>query len=472
MPPERLTRRQFLRLGALTVGTAALAGCAPRPQAAPAQAPTKAPAPTAEVVPTTAPAAPPATTLQYWCAWSGTYVESVWPELKKTPEYAKLLGNNQVEVKGGVTSEALLTAVAGGTPPDIASNLPYLDFMARGVLAPLDNFVTQSTEIKKENFLPMFWKDGAYKGVQYGIPANDGFLRYGLNYNATMVEEAGLDPDKPPVTWTDTLEWHRKLTKFDSAGNLKQIGLDPYDAMGGSIHTANGFMPVASWNWTWFDEATGKFDLDNEKMAEAFDVLGEFIRIVGPDKMAGMRQVEGQGIWGGSYNSQVQAMIIDGYWRPGMTSIQKPEVGKHNRTSWLPVPDGRSGAKPQGTGGHYCVLFKDSKTQADAFKVAEFLNTKVSYDTIFKAVGWLPGTTTYHQSLDASAYPGLKFYIDSSSEATEWSSPARCEITAYIDTQFAELREKVFRNQMTAKDAAAEMQRRAEAEYKAGGFVS
>lgn len=54
-------------------------------------------------------------------------------------------------------------------------------------------------------------------------------MRRGLGYNARMVEEAGLDPDNPPVTWAETFAWHEALTKFDDAGNLIQIGLDPYD---------------------------------------------------------------------------------------------------------------------------------------------------------------------------------------------------------------------------------------------------
>jgi hypothetical protein len=57
-------------------------------------------------------------------------------------------------------------------------------------------------------------------------------------------------------------------------------------------------------------------------------------------------------MWGGSYNAEVQAMIIDGYWRPGGTMINKPEVGEVNRTVWAPVPDSRKGTKVQGFGGH------------------------------------------------------------------------------------------------------------------------
>ena len=52
---------------------------------------------------------------------------------------------------------------------------------------------------------------------------------------------------------------------------------------------------------------------------------------MGADNLQGVRSVEGQGTWGGSYNAEVQAMIIEGYWHPGETAKEKPEVAKLNR---------------------------------------------------------------------------------------------------------------------------------------------
>jgi multiple sugar transport system substrate-binding protein len=367
-----------------------------------------------------------------------------------------------------------MTAVAGGTPPDAVAhpNGQYLDYYARGVLLPLDELVAASNIIKKEDFLEGSWNNGFYQGVQYGVPANEGFLRYGLNYNTKLVEEAGLDPDNPPQTWSECLEWHKKLTQFDDAGNLVRIGLDPYDAMGGSLQFDNGFYASLSWGWNWFDEEKGTFDLNNEKMAEAFEVMGEFYKIAGPDNMAGMRQVEGQGTWGGSFNTEVQAMIIEGYWHPGETTFEKPEVAEFNRASWAPVPDSRKGTKVQGYGGHYILLFKEAPHATEAFKIAEVLNTTPACDLIFNVVGWLPALKPYLASVDPKKYNGLDFYMSSINEATAWHTPARCPITGFVQTQYTELRESVYREQMSGAEAAAEWQRRCEEEWKAAGFGS
>src|SRR5690606_29751239 len=283
-------------------------------------------------------------------------------------------------------------------------------------------------------------------------PANEGFLRYGLNYNAQMVEEAGLDPDSPPETWSECLEWHKALTKFDDAGNMLQIGLDPYDAMGGQLAIQDGFFATVSWGWKWFDPETGQFDLDNEMMAQSFEVMGEFIKLVGPDNMAGMRQVEGQGGWGPSFNAGVQAMIIEGYWHPGETQIQKPEVAQYNRATWAPVPDERRGVKVQATGGHYVIIYQEAKRKEEMFKIAEFLNTDTAMNIIFENTGWLPGQPAFVETIDPSAYPGLDFYFRSVDEATEWSTPARCPITQFASQQYQQLREAHFREEMTAAE--------------------
>ena len=304
----------------------------------------------------------------------------------------------------------------------------------------------------------------------YGVPANEGYLRYGLVYNAEMVDEAGLDPDTPPETWDECLAWHEAITKFDDAGNLIQVGMDPFDAMGGQLAIQDGFYPAVSWNFSWFDSDAGTFNVDNEMMVQAFNTMGEFYKIVGPDNMAGMRQVEGNGMWGGSYNNRVQAMMIDGYWRPGGTYISQPEVGENTRITWAPVPTDRKGVKVQGYGGHYVIFFKDAPNTEKMFQVSEFLNSNEACDIIFSNSGFLPGLLGYLSTVDENIYPGLKFYFDSQDTADEWSSPARCPMTDFSRTQWNELRESVYRDEMTAEAAATEFQSRLESEWEALGI--
>jgi hypothetical protein len=163
-------------------------------------------------------------------------------------------------------------------------------------------------------------------------------------------------------------------------------------------------------------------------------------------------------------------MIMEGYWHPGETQIQKPEVAQYNRASWAPVPADRSEHKIMATGAHFVVIFKDSKNKDGAFKVGEFFNTDVAQDIIFREVGWIHGRISWLEKVDKNTYPGLDFYIDAASQVTDWTVGRRCPIMPFVNTQYAELREQVYRDLMSPEDAAAELQARAVAEWQAQGL--
>ncbi len=456
------SRREFLRFASVSTAGSLLAACAPQRAVTPDAASTGAP------LPTTAPSGARPDAIQWWVGW-GELVP-FFDGFKQMAKYKELMGDSDVEMKPSIENEALLTAVAAGTPPDMAANVPYLDLFARDVCVDIADWVAGSSIIKKDSYISGNWDGGIYKGKQYGVPTLECFVRFGLDYNTRMVEAAGLDPDSPPVTWDETLEWHKKLTTFDSAGNLLTIGLDPMDAEGSGI--GDGFLAARSWGFKWFDEATGKFDLANDKMAEAFDTYAAFYEVVGADKMSGMRQVAANETWGGSFNAEVQAMIIEGYWHPGETQAQKPEVAKFNKATWVPVPEERRGEKIQGTGGHYNVFFKGAKQSEAGFKFAEFLNTDELCDTIFKQLGWLPAYKPYLDVADPKAFPGLDFYFQSVKDATDLQPAISCPITSFAQTQYEQLSDEVNRGNLSGADAAAEFQSRCEKEWKNAGFGS
>lgn len=465
MTSRKLSRRDFLRLGTLTGAGAVLAACAQATEA-PSEEMEEGEQPAGE------PAAAEGKTVQYWCGWGGSYAGDAWDSMKATDEFTQYIGNNTVEVKGSVPEEALLTAIAGGTPPDGAANFNYLDYMARGVLQPVDDYVSASANIKKSDFIEANWNLGMYQGKLYGIPANECFMRFGTNYNKRMVEAAGLDPNNPPETWSGWLEWHKAITEFDASGNIVKIGLDPLDAMCESLWTSDGWMVPLSWGFDWFDENTGAFNLNNEQMVDYLETTKQFIDLIGIDNLTGMRSVEGQGTWGGSYNAEIQAAIIEGYWHPGETAVEKPEILQYNMATWLPVPDNRKGAKVQGAGGHIVMIFQEAENKELMYKVTEFLNTNAACDILFKQVGWLPAALRYLETVDTSAYPGLDFYFMSYKEATEFSIPEPCPITSFVGNVFGEVRERYLRNELGAGEATAELQTRVEDEYKAAGFGS
>lgn len=463
MKDSKLNRRDFLRVSAVAAGAAALAACAPA-AATPAVEPTsEEPAAPAEPTATEAPVVDP-NAVTWWYAWGN--LDPAVAKIVETDEFKTALGNNTFNYRGSISSEIILTAVAAGEPPDGGSNFDYPNLHSRGATVPVNDYVAASTVIKEEDIIPKLWESSFYGDKMIGVPGIESYLWWGLNVNINAAKEAGLDAENLPLTWETVYDWHKAMTKFDDAGNLQQFGLDPWDAMAGETD-----FPMQSWGgMNWWDENNKKIDLNNDAMIEGMDKMGEFIKLVGPDKFDGMRQTTGMGGWGSSFNAGMQTMIMEGYWHPGETQIQQPDIAQYNRATWAPVPESRKGAKIMATGAHFVQIFKDAKHKDEIFKVAELLITPVAQDIILKEVGWIFGSISYLKTIDPKIYPGLDFYVAAPDQVTEWLIGRRCPIHWFIATQYGELRAKVYRGDMTSTEAAAELQRRAEDEWEAQGL--
>ena len=457
MKTNYLSRRQFLQWSAMASGALALSACAPA--AAPAGGGQAA---------TEGGAAAPATegnVVTYWYNWSN--LDPALAQIIETEEWKAHVGDLTLEYKGSVNDEALLTSIAGGAPPDCHSNHPYFNLFTRGAALPVQDMVEASSIVKKEAMLDWVWDYCFYNGEMVGIPGIESYVQWGLDYNTDAAQKAGLDPAAPPATWSEVLEWHKTMTTKDDAGNLLQMGLDPGDAMGGDVDYG-----AASFGVTWYDEQTKEFHLDDERMGAYLSTAAEFIRFAGPDQFAGMRQVQGNGGWGAAFEAGVQTMIIEGYWHPGETMINKPEMGQFNQATWAPQSDDRRDVKAQAVNAHFVQILKEGKNADGAFKLGEFFNTVTACDIVFKQVGWIHPLKEFIPTIDANAYPGLKFYIDSEAQATEWHLLRRCPIHWFVKTQLDEIRDLIARDQMTADEGAAELQKRAVEEFDAQGLAS
>ncbi len=223
---KHLTRRAFLRSGAIVAAGATLAACAPQAAApAPTVEAPKAEAPKAEAPaadapkPTEAPAAaaPTGVPVSWWVGWANLTpaVES----LQKTPEFKEALGGNTFEFKPGLNAEGWLTAVAGGTPPDGGSNMDYVQFMAKGSCVDIGDLMKASGKVNKEMFLPDPYNNGFWQGKQYGMPGLEAGPNYGLNYNADLVKAAGSGSGR---TAADMGRPARLAQKADDQGCLRQ----------------------------------------------------------------------------------------------------------------------------------------------------------------------------------------------------------------------------------------------------------
>lgn len=164
-------------------------------------------------------------------------------------------------------------------------------------------------------------------------------------------------------------------------------------------------------------------------------------------------------------------MIVEGYWHPGETENEKPEVSEVLRTTWVPVPEERRGTQIQFGGGHMVMIFAESEHKKDeAWPIIEFFQSNAACDIIFKNIGWLLAYKPYFDNADPNTYTGLKFYFDSIEETNYWDPFIRNEIGNFISQKYREVREQVYCGKLSGADAAAKLQDEAVKEWKAAGF--
>jgi len=238
MEKRKLNRRDFLRLSAVAATGAVVAACAP---AAPQVVEVEKEVPVEKVVVQTVevekevPAKPAKKVeIEWWHGWGGlTGVNAMQAVADAFNVESETVYVHRLQVSE--IADKYMTAIAGGAPPDVEiGNLPYAQFWAREVLYVLDDWVNASKVIDVEDTLPEAVEGGKWKGKTYGWPTIESSIRFSFCYNVDLVKDAGLDPDNPPLTWDEVFEWHEKINKFDTAGNLEILGFDPMDAMGGS----------------------------------------------------------------------------------------------------------------------------------------------------------------------------------------------------------------------------------------------
>lgn len=246
----------------------------------------------------------------------------------------------------------LMTAVAAGTGPDVY----YLDRFTvaqrahQGVLEPLEDYLESigidTTELRSQ-FFKFSVDEASYNGKLYALPW-DTDVRV-LYYNKKLFREAGLDPDKPPVTIDELDEYAEKLT-IKQGNRYVQLGFVPWFGQG--------------WHYTWgwafggkfYDEKTQKLTFaDDPKIIESFKWQKKYADKYGMKNLGAFFSMFGAEI--NPFIGGKLAMVVDGNWflaqirnfapkdfEYGVAPIPYPPYGEPNSTwagGWsLVIPKG------------------------------------------------------------------------------------------------------------------------------------
>lgn len=126
------------------------------------------------------------------------------------------------------TADTVLLQIAGGNAPDTmrVGNFSAAQLGSRGALMPLDELIAADPDVDWDDFYPAAQDAFKVDGKIFALPENG--ESYGINYNRTAFQEAGLpDPreqwDSGEWTFDAFLEAAKTLTEGD--GTDKKFGV-------------------------------------------------------------------------------------------------------------------------------------------------------------------------------------------------------------------------------------------------------
>ncbi len=136
--------------------------------------------------------------------------------------------------RGGMDPQKLMTAIVGGTPPDIVIQDRFAvgGWAARGAFLSLDSLIADVTanphdslHIDPNDFYAACWNEARYQNQLFAIPYDtDDRILY---FNKKMFRQHGLDPNRPPRDWDELQVYAKKLSTYDQRGDFLSIGFIP-----------------------------------------------------------------------------------------------------------------------------------------------------------------------------------------------------------------------------------------------------
>lgn len=389
MLSSKLSRRNFLKTSGLVVTGATLAACA---------------VPVAPGAPGSA-GAPAAETVEV-IGWS---LFGMQPDTETAKPYqdAVLAHFNAKYPNAKFTfmdmgwdeklRQNLVTALLGGTPPDIIVGENYIQpYAEQNAFLAMDELVADI----KDDLIEGTYAAAVTAGKMYGISQVTGCFAFERNPN--VIEKAGLDPDSPPKTWNELIEQAALITK---AGNSEYYG---YTLQGPVGFLIGGILRFAVYS------KTAGADLAKEDVSPWFDNPASekvltFLRDLHKSTPPGLSFNPDEGQVYTQLFKGVSAMQICGSWHVKWAQDSGLDNAKY---SAIPIPD-QEGIPATGVVGNVIqsVMSKTEHPEEALYFCRCFLEDDVQ-DLVAPTFGWKPSKRSALERLQKSAGEADQIFID------------------------------------------------------------
>lgn len=192
--------------------------------------------------------------------WKGVKAgfEAAHPEYKiewVTAPYGEIM-NTVINMAGGGDKVDVIFGEASWVP----------GFEDTGLAAPITDILSKEFI---NDFYPGVLDTLSIDGVPYGVPLY--VTPYVLYYNTELFKMAGLDPNKPPKTYDEMLQYAEKLSKLTDANGNKVYAFGQTTA---SVPISGSSLTSMVFNFGGHVlDSKGNLDVDNQGFKEAFAML-------------------------------------------------------------------------------------------------------------------------------------------------------------------------------------------------------
>jgi multiple sugar transport system substrate-binding protein len=237
------------------------------------------------------------------------------------------------------------TEIEAGKGPDVFHLHAYSvkSFLEKGYARDLTSFIEREgpgfTDVWYSQTLEIMRKEGRF----YALPGD--FMSMVLFYNTELFREAGLDPDSPPGTWKQFLDYAKKLTRDrDGDGKIDTWGFGTIGAISPGFELR--FTPVLfSHGGQYLTDDHSCSMLHTPAAREAFTFFTSLVfkhKVVPP----GVTSQNPGSVRQQMANERV-AMLLGSGWTPPIVDTNNPDLNALEVLRAAPVP------VKEGYGGKY-----------------------------------------------------------------------------------------------------------------------
>ena len=394
-------------------------------------------------------------TFTYWSAFTGD--SATW-EQERVDAFNEAYADLGISVDvqyvpdgGGINNGKLLSAIAGGTAPDLLitdNPTSAYQYAAENCFAPLDG-VLEDIELDVSDFYDGCKDVMYYDGTCYLVPQDTNVIM--LYYNPVMAEEAGLDPENPPTNLEELDAWADALTVQEDDGSYSRFGLIPWLDSGD-----DAFVLPFIFGADPYVAEEGRIDLTSDQMVKYMEWIQSYAKKYDPEKINAFTSGLG-GMFSPdhAFMTGKVAMTFTGNWFTEALRQYAPDI--EYRVCPVPVPEG--GREKSSSFGCNVFAIPEGTSEEQAELAALYIKFceqgSVNEDN-FAQWRSIPVIDAAFDDVSLTKNGDEIYALEREIAGSPLNGiPALCAVSAELSTQFQNLRQTLIYN--TDLDPAAEL---------------